>query len=731
MRLEKMSRLRWIPAMALLAASTAFGQAQLSAADQDTAARENALEEIQVTATRRETNLQQTAVADTAFSTAQLDTFDVQNTRDLSGLVPSLYMGKVATSPTTQTYGMRGLAQTDTLADPTVGVYLDDVYIPRSFGAMFDVPGVQQIEVLRGPQGTLYGRNSVAGAIKYITLDPDNHFHAEATAEVGNYGQFEAKGLVSGPLVADKLYADLAFIHEQRSGYTYDATTGRWLNNLDTDSVRAKLRVTPTDALDIKLTVDGLYDHSDTTVYVPSSSTSGHPLNPYVTYQGSYYQGPGSLNGPLDLIHEGGVALDAKYTIDDHLVFKSISAIRELHGPYDNENGGLPAEAIASFDVIDQHADSQEFQLLGNYDSVFGSSDALNFASGVYFFHEGYEISLLNLLLFPTADTEGQADLHTNSYAGYVQADYWLTHRLSFTVGARYTSEIRSIDEANFKATALGALTHENYAASASHGYDSLNPKFSLQFQATPDLLAYASYSQGFQAGGYSLRAAASSVAQRPYGPEKVTAYEAGLKADWLTDRLRTNLALFYNNVDGFQATALIPGGTTSTIVNAGNAYTEGVEAEISATPWRGLLVTANTSYLRAHYTSFAGYTGVGDPTDIPLPFAPTWIGAVTADYKLPLDIPGEVHIATDMRFQSLTWLAVNYTPQTTSPSQQVVDLHLNYQTQDKHWKGGFSMTNVLDHAYRQYEWYIPAFKAYSASYNPPRMFYFTLSYQY
>lgn len=714
-----------------LAAASAFGQTQLLAADQGGAAPENTLEEIRVTAQRRETDLQQTAVADTAFTTAQLAIFDIQNTRDLGGLVPSLYMGRVATSPTTQTYGMRGLAQTDTLADPTVGVYLDDVYIPRSFGAMFDVPGVQQIEVLRGPQGTLYGRNSVAGAIKYTTLDPDNHFQAQATAEVGNYGQFEAKGLVSGPLVDDRLYADLAFVHEQHSGYTYDATTGRWLNNLDMDSVRAKLRVTPNDALDIKLTADGLYDHSDTTVYVPSSSPGGQPFNPYVTYQGSYYQGPGGLNGPLDLIHESGLALDVKYTLDSHLVFKSISATREIRGPYDNEDGGLPAQTIASFDVIDEHSDSQEFQLLGNYDSVFGGSDALNFAGGVYYFHEGYEISLLNLLLFPTADTEGQADLITDSYAGYVQADYWLTHRLSLTVGARYTTETRSIDESNFKATPLGVLTHENYSASASHGYDSLNPKFSLQFQATPDLLAYASYSQGFQAGGYSLRAAASSVAQRPYGPEKVTAYEAGLKADWLADRLRTNLALFYNNVDGFQATALIPGSTTSTIVNAGNAYTEGVEAEISATPWRGFVVTANASYLRAHYISFAGYTGVGDPTDIPLPFAPTWIGAVTADYKLPLDIPGEVHLAADARFQSLTWLAVNYTPQTTSPSQSLVDLHLSYQTQDNHWKGGFSMTNVLDRAYPQYAWYIPAFDAHSASYNPPRMFYFTLSYQY
>ena len=224
------------------AAAIAAGGAAVAQSGDDeptVGARQGGLESIVVTATRRETDLQQTPVAVSAFGQDQIETYGIVNARELMGMVPNLYAQRVTTSPSTQTYGMRGLGATDTISDPTVGTYVDGVYLPRNLAQLFDLPGLERIEVLRGPQGTLYGRNSSSGAIKLVTIEPGDDLRFHVSAGVGNYKAYEMRGFVSGPILEGKVFGSIAAMHKERGGYTFNANTDRFVNNLDQSAIRA------------------------------------------------------------------------------------------------------------------------------------------------------------------------------------------------------------------------------------------------------------------------------------------------------------------------------------------------------------------------------------------------------------------------------------------------------------------------------------------------------------
>jgi iron complex outermembrane receptor protein len=691
-------------------------EADASAAPAEAEAQRGGVEDIVVTATRRETSLQDTPLAITALGKEELERFDTKSARDLMSVVPNLYLQRVTPSPSSQTYGMRGLGQTDSPADPTVAVYIDDTYLPRSFAQLFDIPGIERVEVLRGPQGTLYGRNASAGAIRFVTLEPDNEIDARASVSVGNYDAFETHNYLSGPIVKDKIFASVAGVHKQRDGYTYNAITGEHVNDLDQSAIRGKLRFVPSDRIEFGITADYERDRSDTAHYVPLVTPPGFEFDPRVTYE---------TPDRKTHIDAWGVSGRIIYRPSDDVTIKSITSYRAFDGVLANEFDGLP-QVAATFLTVDQSSLTQEFQL---------SADLpwMKLTTGAFYFHENYYIGTKNALQVLNSYTGGEGRLKSDSYAIYGQADFPLTEQLTVTLGARYTHETRRFNASGYVLNPALDVVSTNFTTSPSSGANSFTPKVGIQYEWTPNLMTYASYSKGFQAGGYSLRATSATVANLAFGPEEVSAYEAGIKADWFDRRLRTNIAVFRNEITGKQVSVFLPEFLVSAVQNAAEAYTKGVELEVTAVPTDRVTLTGTVGYLKARYTNWPNAFGCpaacrsGD--GLKLVYAPEWTASVRGEWKVPLPIPGEFSISGEYQYQSTAEGNPANDPDVQAAASHYVNAFARYKIDDNITVSA-ALRNLTNRTDRIFMFKVPGVAA-GQLFNPPRTVLFTLAYNY
>jgi iron complex outermembrane receptor protein len=300
------------------------------------------IRDVVVTATRRTTKLQKTPVAVTVFGAKQLAQQNILTTRDLAGKMPGVTTQRAGITPLTQIYFIRGIGNSDPIFDPNVGQYLDDVYLPRAINGLGDLTDLERVEVLRGPQGTLFGANSDAGAIRYVSKDPTDQTVANFDVQGGNYTTFNTHAYIAGPIVPSKLDGSIAFAHDQHNGYTYDPTIGKYVNNQDTDEARAKLLANVNPDLTALLEIDGTRDFSGTGYYSPVHPIIGGTLAKPV-------YGPADKNDsyasqdPINNSWDGGVSLRIIDEINPNLTFKSITAYRAFaQQPVNYNNDGQP-----------------------------------------------------------------------------------------------------------------------------------------------------------------------------------------------------------------------------------------------------------------------------------------------------------------------------------------------------------------------------------------------------
>ncbi len=331
------------------------------------------VEELIVTAERRETKLQETPIAISAFSAQTLQERKIDSIRELAGQIPNLSISRVTISHTTQTYSLRGVGESDPIQEPVLAVYVDDVYVPRQIGSMIEFNDLERIEVLRGPQGTLYGRNSSAGALRIITRDPGDAVRLKGEVGLGNYGAVDVRALVEGPLGGD-WSGSLSYIHHKRDGVTDDPTLGHDVNRIDLDAFRGKLRWSPNDRFDALLTVNALRDRSDSRVYIPVRQPGGG-----FDKQTSYSE----VEPKQDLDQISG-SLRLKYRLSDRLELKSISAYGGFNlNPVYYDNDGEAALIQKNLIHYNDQYQTQEFQLNGDYGRV-------TFTTGLFYLHERF-----------------------------------------------------------------------------------------------------------------------------------------------------------------------------------------------------------------------------------------------------------------------------------------------------------------------------------------------------
>jgi iron complex outermembrane receptor protein len=705
------------------------------------------LEEVIVTSQKRSESLQKTAVTVTAYAKEIIEQQKISTFRDLSGRVPGLLAPKRSTAYTTQQYSIRGIGEIDTYPEPSVAVYVDDVYLARTVGSLYDTPDLERVEVLRGPQGTLYGRNSSAGAIRFITKDPTADRNGEVGLTYGSSNNLEFKGRVNGAILGDeRLNGSFSVVRHTRDGWQHSVPLDIDVNDLDLTVVRGKLSSKLTDRLTAGFSADAMWDRSSQSYYTPvnqpdGQTGSGAKTDPDLTW---------SDTAPYNKTTVYGGSLTFKYALTDRLTLKSVTAVRGMHGPIYYDNDGVTQIKGDSYAGFDQHYRTQEVNLNGEY-------DRFNFVAGVYYFYEYFHNHRLSQSAGSPRDDVGTVThtnnyLRTESWAAFGQVNYKLTDQFSVTLGGRYTEDRRRFDNRGQQSSGVALHDPQDWGYDPDNfgrlygpyttnfdvhapwtKFSSFTPKLGLQHQWTPDVLVYGSYSKGFKSGGYDLRTNTVVGSLTPYQPQVTSTYEAGIKTRWLDGALTANLAAFHNQIDDFQvratATAAL-GNVVNQLINAGQASSKGAELEIAAAPIEGLRINATAAYLETEYDTFTAalpnnVAGRKTLVGLDFPYAPRWQVGLAANYRLPLHTAGAWRVGADAQYESRRYIDIYNTAQTQVKPQTFFNATVNYTSDDAKWFAGVQVKNLFDLRRGQAGGYSPTNAGtsplYYRAYNEPR----------
>lgn len=615
-------------------------------------------DEIVVSAQRRDERLQDVPVAVSAFSEARLEELQANDIGDLRGSVPNFEV-HVGDAQNAVVY-IRGVGQIDSLAfnDPGVGIYVDDVYLGRAQGAFLDIYDVSRIEVLRGPQGTLYGRNTIGGAVKFVSAPMSEELSARAEVTAGDYDRLDVKAQV-GSALTDKLLFKASFARLARDGYAINEATGEDDGDKDTLAGRLAFEYRANEDLTLMLSADVSRDRPDTS-RTPARAT---PVFGLVPPNDDPFVIAADFNDQNDLT-TFGASLVADWRVSDDITLKSISAGRRLI--YETKLD-LDATSFGFFGIYDQERQkqfSQELQMLHD-------GERLDFVAGLYYFYE-YDRTYAGVFGPDIAFIDGELNLQTNkSYAAYGQADYALTDRLTATAGLRFTYEEKDFsrvvrlfpDPATpFPVDFEGPGGLEITNVDVSDDWSALTPKVGLDYRWTDDVLIYASVSRGFKSGGFDGRSRDAFTA-RPYEPEFLWAYEAGLKSTLFDGLATANVAFFYNDYTDLQLSTFgraEDGSFAALFGNAGKATMKGVEVELAAHPLPGLRLDVSAGYLDGEYDEYIGPGGADISDQRFLVNAPEWTGRAGGSYRFDLGSAGGVTLGGDLTWRSKTYTTVS-----------------------------------------------------------------------
>ncbi len=662
------SRLSFAIHAALIAGSLAAPAAFAQDAEAAPRAQARTLDAVTVTARKREETLQEVPVAVTAFTAEALDRLGTRDIADLDAQVPNLTVYAARGSNSTLTVFIRGVGQADPLwgVDPGVGLYLDDVYIARPQGALLDVFDVERIEVLRGPQGTLYGKNTIGGAIKYISRGLPTEADGSASVTVGNYGQLDVKAAVGGPLAGNgALRARLAVASLSRDGFGENVRTAQDVSDKEVIALRGQLGAYVNDDLDIQFAFDMVDDQSGVrgaqmleanrfnAVLFPA-------LGPFPPLADRYDVRNGMPNVNDTTIEGASAAINWRAT--DNLSLKYVLAKRQSDTETNIDFDTTPAQIA---DVKAFYADEQvSHELQANWDGGGRSRGVI----GLYAFdgEAGGQV-LNNFFNLSFGDTQGT--VFTESVALYADWTFDLSDRLSLDVGARYTDEDKRAKVLNRCYTSATFATQRDCTPTiptddpAAANFDktinfkNTSPKIALNFDVSDNVMIYGLASRGFKSGGYNIRAQATLVPRsaEPFDDEQVDSFEVGAKMGLLDQRLFLNLAAFHNNYEDIQLsvfTANPAGGFFGDFTNAGKGTVQGVEAEYQWLVTDGFTVSGNLAWLDAEYDEFL-FAGIDIANEQEFTNAPEFSGAINLEWRTAVGAAGELSARVGYSYQS------------------------------------------------------------------------------
>jgi iron complex outermembrane recepter protein len=671
------------------------------------------LEEIVVTARRREQNLQDVAAAVSAYGAELIKNAGIGNIEDVTLMTPGFAISIY--NPATPAPYIRGVGTNSSSVgdDSSVGVFIDEVYAGRAGSYRADLFDVERVEVLRGPQGTLYGRNVSGGAMNIITRNPGDALEAYVEASVGNYDFYGLKGTISGPIgESDRVKGRLAFATRQRDGHTENVFTGNDLRDEDNVSVRAKLAIDPRNSVSFLLGVE--YTKDD--LQGPAARGFRGSTDPTT-----------DRAGKVSLFKDGFadremLGLSATINVDwGPGTFTSITAYRNNDYQFLDDLRGATAGSLIN--EADEESDqfSQELR-------YFVAQEKWEYALGLYYFNEEVDRvevwdSSARFGISGISRALWDANNETTSYAVFGEATYHFNERTALTLGGRYTWDEKKLKNTATSPDRLGFLLEE-YSVAVDESWSEFTPKATLQFQATADVMLYGSWSQGFKSGGFNGLAANRSAATTPFNPENVTSYELGVKADLWDKRLRLNASAFYMDYEDLQ-NFFIDSGTMQVVTAISDAEMQGVEVELWATPLQGLDINFSYSWLDTEYTKFESNPAiVGNQ----LMRAPESKVAAGIQYRWTVRDFGTAVLRTDISYQDETFFDVQNTPIGAAPAYTLVNARLALEHHSG-WGLALWAKNLGDR-----EYIVHAFDQVGqgfAVYGDPRMWGITAFYSY
>lgn len=732
--MKSLSHLGGYMAVAALTATVAAkGQAQ-------------ALEEVVVTAQKRTENLQDVPLAVTTLNADDLRELGIDDVSGVAMRTPGFSMGQFSAAQ--PLLFIRGIGSNERGAgggEQSVAMFLDGVYINRAAGSAAEFFDIQSVEVLRGPQGTLWGKNSIGGAVNLRSRRPSDELTAAIEAEVGNFGVRSLRGLVSGPL-GENMAGKLTLGRQERGTFVDSAVSPAGdTGDFERDSLRGQLLVRVSDNLEALVTAD--YAEQDGSGFGVNAQIVPNPppapagvvntfagLQPPADFHSNFLEDPGR-----QLVKNGGLSLQLDWDLGG-MNLTSITAFRKSESDLANNLIGTSLQVFPVLEFIaftDEESEffSQELQLSGD-------TDKLEWQAGLYYNNEsvdrleggaftlgpgapalGFPPSIVGQTISDPFDQT--ADIE--SIAVFGQMTYALTDRLDMTIGARYSYETK--DYRNQADPEAFLFASGSYDAQATENWSAPTGRFSLDYRLTEDTMVYASVASGFKSGGWGSLARTEVAARTPYDPEEAISYETGLKSEFFDNRIRLNAAAFFTQYTDLQIFATLDDGVCDVCpaitLNAGEAEIMGVELEGVAALTDSLSLDFTYAYLDTEYVTldsdllnaFEGNSLRNAPEH-------AYTAALRYNGRLPggSRLSGHAeYIYQDDAFQRIQNIGL-------IPEYELVNLRLAWHSADDRWEVAGWVNNALDEEYLSHGYYTPSFGQLSYP-GMPRSYGVTFSY--
>ncbi len=682
------------------------GAAGAQAAVDGQAATGSGIEVVVVTAEKRAENIQDTPISLTAFTADTMARLGIVDFADIARQTPGLQygdFGDIKLSPTS----LRGIVASSGSAgaDPAVGFYVDEVYEGQGAGANLDLFDIERVEILRGPQGTLFGRNTIGGVVSLTTEKPSDTFKAAGMASFGNYGATRFGATVSGPIVDGVVDGKISAVYDKRSGFEYNVLLDHNVNDHFSWSTRGQLLFKFDTDTELLLTV--AYHRVDQ-----------HPL----VFETLRYNNAALLPNLLDLY-----GLPRNTSPYDRRVY-SDTVTEERLNAYDyaarftTRFGEVGITNIAAYHNHDYYSrdDTDRSPLRIAYDGdpekvwhfseefrADFSTGPVNWLAGIYYFRQNtnnqsfIEIGsdLASLLGAPGIAgliTGSNGILDTTSIAGFASATWNVNDRFDVTAGARYTRDEKKI---RYTQSDPVGLLGGNANINAQGAWTRLTPDFNARYHVTPDIMGYVTVSNGFKSGGFND--ALGDANGIGFGPELLWNYEGGLKTEFLDRRLVINISGYYMKWNKIQITIDNPVTPIydPIILNAGAAHSTGVELEVQAQPMESLLLGANLSVQDVKYDE--GTLPNGTPLNH-IPYAPSYTGSLNGQYMIPIEGIGALSLIGQYDFRGVTYLTADNQADGRQGAYGLVNARVSLEAEDGRWSVALWGKNLTNEIYKE-----------------------------
>ena len=706
-----------------------------------------ASEEIVVTARKREENVQEVPVAVTVVTSDELEEAAAADISELQTQVPNLAVYQGRNQSTTLTAFLRGIGQADPLwgVDPGVGLYIDDVYIARAQGALLDVYDVARIEVLRGPQGTLYGKNTIGGAIKYVSRPLTDDTAGMVSVSAGQYSTLDLRASLGGALVPGKLRGKIAFASLNHEGYGENLLTGRDVSDRKTLAARGALDWLVSDRVKVGFSADYTKDDAEPKGYQRLRANNLCPLFGITCQPNDSRWDTQSGLAPLNGTESMGASIVVSAALNDAWDFKSISAYRESDSENNIDFDTTPAR------IVDVSATYYDEQLSQEFQFVYDGGGKTTGVLGAYYF-EGEAGGLVkNIFVNAQFGTTNGRTL-TDSLAVFGDGSYAITDKLTFNGGLRATRETKNgiafnAGYANDQFS-TPVLILANYDKEVT--FNSLAPKIGVDYQVNPNVLTYLTLSRGFKSGGFNVRAQATAFPKsaEPFDDEILDVGEFGVKSVLRGGQLVLNSAIFHGKYKDIQVSTFtaydnngdgVEESFFGNFINAGDATMNGVEVEFDNSfreiDW--LNINGFVSYLDLEPDEFLDENRDGFVDTQVITNAPEWTAGLRFNFDFP--VAGGLLTASvggSYRSEStLTNEGGSFAGQPVRPIVQdaytLYDAWVSWLSPDAKWRFGLNSKNMTDEEYLTNGYNIPALGVLTGSYGAPRTVLATIEYRF